>query len=68
MWCVWLRSGADSTLLGRSYVYALGAAGRKGVENLIDIFKKEMHVAMTLTNNAKISDITGDALVSLNKF
>lgn len=58
--------GADSCLLGRSFVYALGAAGRAGVENLLDIYQKEMKVAMTLTSNQRISDITSNALVDLN--
>lgn len=58
-----LALGADATLLGRAFVYALGAAGKAGVENMFDIFKKEMQVAMTLTSNQKISDITREALV-----
>ena len=62
-----LALGADATMLGRAFVYALGAAGKAGVENMLDIFKKEMHVAMTLTSNQKISDITRDALVDLSK-
>lgn len=57
--------GADACLLGRAFVYALGAAGQAGVENMFDIFHKEMKVAMTLTSNQKISDITADALVDL---
>ncbi|WP_040976150.1 FMN-dependent L-lactate dehydrogenase LldD [Necropsobacter massiliensis] len=59
--------GADACMLGRSYVYALGAAGQAGVENMLDIFQKEMRVAMTLTSNQNISDITADALVDLSK-
>lgn len=59
--------GADATLIGRAFVYALSAAGRAGVENMLDIFRKEMHVAMTLTSNARISDINRDALVDLTK-
>ncbi|OOF69650.1 FMN-dependent L-lactate dehydrogenase LldD [Rodentibacter caecimuris] len=59
--------GADACMLGRSFVYALGAAGQAGVENMLDIFKKEMRVAMTLTSNQNISDITKDALVDLTK-
>ncbi|WP_150538508.1 FMN-dependent L-lactate dehydrogenase LldD [Actinobacillus vicugnae] len=62
-----LALGADATMLGRAFVYALGAAGKAGVENMLDIFKREMHVAMTLTSNQKISDITRDALVDLTK-
>ena len=59
--------GADATMLGRAFVYALGAAGRQGVENMLDIFKKEMKVAMTLTSNRTIADIKPDALVDLSK-
>ncbi|MBF0784076.1 alpha-hydroxy-acid oxidizing protein [Muribacter muris] len=59
--------GADACMLGRSFVYALGAAGQTGVENMLELFKKEMRVAMTLTSNQKISDITREALVDLSK-
>ena len=62
-----LALGADATMLGRAFVYALGAAGRQGVENMLDIFKKEMRVAMTLTSNRSIADIKPDALVDLSK-
>ncbi len=44
-----LALGADCTLLGRSFVYALAAQGGAGVENLLDLYDKEMRVAMTLT-------------------
>lgn len=59
--------GADATMIGRSFVYALGAAGQAGVENMLDIFKKEMRVAMTLTSNQNISDISRSALVDFDK-
>lgn len=62
-----LALGADATMLGRAFVYALGAAGRQGVENMLDIFKKEMCVAMTLTSNRTIADIKPEALVDLSK-
>lgn len=56
--------GADSVMIGRSYAYALAAQGQKGVENLLDLFKKEMRVAMTLTGANSISEITRSSLVS----
>lgn len=58
-----LALGADACMLGRAFVYALAAQGGQGVENLLDIIKKEMHVAMILTSNRTISDITADCLV-----
>ncbi|UAB73956.1 FMN-dependent L-lactate dehydrogenase LldD [Vibrio sp. SCSIO 43132] len=62
-----LALGADFTLLGRSFVYALAAQGGKGVENLLDLYEKEMRVAMTLTGAKSISDISSDLLVKLGK-
>ncbi|CCO45532.1 L-lactate dehydrogenase (cytochrome) [Vibrio nigripulchritudo SOn1] len=62
-----LALGADFTLLGRSFVYALAAQGGKGVENLLDLYEKEMRVAMTLTGAKSISDISSNLLVKLDK-
>lgn len=49
--------GADCTLLGRSFIYALAADGQRGVENLLDLYKQEMHVAMTLCGAKSIRDL-----------
>ncbi|SPL69482.1 FMN-dependent L-lactate dehydrogenase LldD [Acinetobacter stercoris] len=62
-----LAMGADTCMLGRAFVYALGAAGGAGVSNLLDLIDKEMRVAMTLTGAKTISDITSDCLVKLDK-
>ncbi|WP_061008240.1 FMN-dependent L-lactate dehydrogenase LldD [Vibrio sp. CUB2] len=60
-----LALGADCTLLGRSFVYALAAQGGAGVENLLDLYGKEMRVAMTLTGAKTISDLSRDSLVKI---
>ena len=57
-----LALGADAVMLGRAFVYALVAGGQAGVETLLDLFAKEMRVAMTLTGSSKISDIGPDAI------
>ncbi|WGM31887.1 FMN-dependent L-lactate dehydrogenase LldD [Brevundimonas sp. NIBR11] len=57
-----LALGADAVMLGRAFVYALAAGGQAGVETLLDLFAKEMRVAMTLTGSNKISDIGPDAI------
>ncbi|KLN96913.1 FMN-dependent L-lactate dehydrogenase LldD [Moellerella wisconsensis] len=62
-----LALGADSVLLGRAFIYALAAAGEAGVANLLDLFDKEMRVAMTLTGAKTIADISRDSLVNLPK-
>ncbi|MEN8425728.1 FMN-dependent L-lactate dehydrogenase LldD [Acinetobacter schindleri] len=61
-----LAMGADTCMLGRAFVYALGAAGGAGVSNLLDLIDKEMRVAMTLTGAKTIADITQDCLVRLD--
>ncbi|MCF5275642.1 FMN-dependent L-lactate dehydrogenase LldD [Pseudomonas syringae] len=58
-----LAIGAKGVLLGRSMAYALGADGQRGVENMLDIFAREMHVAMTLTGVTSIEQIDASILV-----
>jgi L-lactate dehydrogenase (cytochrome) len=58
-----LALGADCAMLGRSYIYALAAQGQQGVENLLDIYEKEMQVAMTLTGAKCIGDLNRSSLV-----
>ncbi|HHG3103199.1 TPA: FMN-dependent L-lactate dehydrogenase LldD [Vibrio parahaemolyticus] len=60
-----LALGADCTLLGRSFVYALAAQGGAGVENLLDLYDKEMRVAMTLTGAKTIAELSRDSLVKI---
>ncbi|AKA38058.1 FMN-dependent L-lactate dehydrogenase LldD [Yersinia ruckeri] len=55
--------GADSVLLGRAFIYALATAGEAGVANLLELFDKEMRVAMTLTGAKSISEIGAGSLV-----
>ncbi|WP_086969167.1 FMN-dependent L-lactate dehydrogenase LldD [Vibrio coralliirubri] len=61
-----MAMGADCTLLGRSFVYALAAQGQAGVENLLDLYDKEMRVAMTLTGAKTIKNLTRESLVGLD--
>jgi L-lactate dehydrogenase (cytochrome) len=58
-----LALGAKGVLLGRSMAYALAADGQRGVENMLDIFAREMRVAMTLTGVTSIGQIDGTTLV-----
>ncbi|MFV0574903.1 MAG: FMN-dependent L-lactate dehydrogenase LldD [Vibrio sp.] len=58
-----LALGADCTLLGRAFVYALAVHGQAGVENLLSLFEKEMRVAMTLTGAKNIQEISQELLV-----
>lgn len=55
--------GADTVLLGRAFIYALATAGESGVTHLLELFEKEMRVAMTLTGARTIADLGSNSLV-----
>jgi L-lactate dehydrogenase (cytochrome) len=57
-----LALGADGVLLGRAWLYALAARGEAGVSQLLELFRKEMTVAMTLTGARTIADIDASSL------
>lgn len=62
-----LALGADTVLIGRAFIYALATAGEAGVTHLLNLFEKEMRVAMTLTGASSIAEITRDSLVEAAK-
>ncbi|RXJ71531.1 alpha-hydroxy-acid oxidizing enzyme [Veronia nyctiphanis] len=59
-----LSLGADCALLGRSFIYALAANGQAGVESLLDLYKKEIQVAMTLTGAKSVDGLDSSFLVN----
>ncbi len=52
-----LALGARSCLVGRAYLYGLGAAGQAGVSRAIEIIRNELDVTMALTGTRTIKDI-----------
>ncbi len=60
-----LALGAKTVLLGRAAAFALAAEGQAGVENMLDIFAKEMRVAMTLTGVTSVGQINQSNLAGL---
>jgi L-lactate dehydrogenase (cytochrome) len=58
-----LALGAQGVLLGRAWVYALGARGEAGVAHILRLIEAEMRVAMALTGVTRVSDITSEILV-----
>jgi L-lactate dehydrogenase (cytochrome) len=59
-----LALGAKACLIGRAYIYGLGAGGQAGVAKAIDLLEKELSVTMALTGVNKIADIDGRVLES----
>jgi L-lactate dehydrogenase (cytochrome) len=55
--------GAKMVMIGRPWVYALAARQKRGVREVLDIFAKEMRVAMGLSGCTKLSDINSSILV-----
>lgn len=60
-----LALGADFTMIGRPWVYALAARQKKGVKEILDIFKNEMRVAMALSGSTSINAVQSSDLVNL---
>lgn len=58
-----LALGARACLIGRAYVWGLGAMGQAGVAKAIDILKNELSVTMALTGTVKLADIGPHVLV-----
>ena len=52
--------GASGVLLGRAMVYALGAMGQAGVEQLLTILQKEMKTTMGLAGKTNSASIGAD--------
>lgn len=58
-----LAVGAKSCLIGRPYIYGLGAGGESGVAKAIEIMRKELDVSMALTGVNRIDGI-GPSMLS----
>jgi L-lactate dehydrogenase (cytochrome) len=52
-----LALGARSCLIGRAYIFGLGAGGEAGVAKAIDIIRKELDVSMALTGVNSVRDV-----------
>jgi L-lactate dehydrogenase (cytochrome) len=52
-----LALGARSCLIGRAYIFGLGAGGEAGVARAIDIIRKELDVSMALTGVKSVKEI-----------
>jgi isopentenyl diphosphate isomerase/L-lactate dehydrogenase-like FMN-dependent dehydrogenase len=55
-----LALGADAIMVGRPYVWGLGAFGQAGVERALDILTAELRIAMQSFGTPSIADIGPD--------
>ena len=52
-----LALGARGALIGKSFLYALSAAGEAGVTRAIEIMRNELRVTLALTGTASIASV-----------
>ncbi len=55
--------GARGTMIGRAFLYSLGAMGGDGVSQMLEIMRKELDVSMALTGTKDIKDVGPQILV-----
>jgi L-lactate dehydrogenase (cytochrome) len=52
-----LALGAKGCLIGRAFLYGLGAGGEAGVTAALDVIRKELDVSMALTGVSRVKDV-----------
>jgi len=55
--------GAKGTLIGRAYLYGLGAGGRDGVAKVLQILHKELDLTMALCGRSKLAEVDDSILI-----
>lgn len=55
--------GASGTMIGRAYIYGLGAMGQQGVTMALDVIRKELDTTMALCGRRTIDELDHDILL-----
>ena len=58
-----LALGASGTMIGRAYIYGLGAMGQQGVTMALDVIHKELDTTMALCGRLTIDELDRDILL-----
>ncbi|MFV0360175.1 alpha-hydroxy acid oxidase [Tropicimonas sp.] len=58
-----IAMGAKGTMIGRAYVYGLGAMGEEGVTRALEVIHKELDVTMALCGHRRLQDVGRDILL-----
>jgi len=59
-----LALGADACILGRAYLYGLGAAGQAGVAKVLEMIRYELDVSLALTGLTDVHEASPGILVT----
>ncbi len=52
-----LALGARATLIGKAFLYGLGAMGERGVTTALDLIRRELDVSMALTGTRDVREV-----------
>ncbi|MCV6595691.1 MAG: alpha-hydroxy-acid oxidizing protein [Mangrovicoccus sp.] len=55
--------GAKGTMIGRAYIYGLGAQGEPGVSKALEVIHKELDTSMALCGHTNIEQVDRDILL-----
>ncbi len=57
--------GAQGTMIGRAFLYGLGAYGQEGVTRALEIIQKELETSMAFCGHTQIDQVTRDILLKV---
>ncbi|MCP5072062.1 MAG: alpha-hydroxy-acid oxidizing protein [Rhodobacteraceae bacterium] len=63
-----IAMGAKGTMIGRAYVYGLGAMGEAGVTTALEVIHNELDTSMALCGHRMLSDMTRESLLIPQSF
>jgi len=52
--------GARACMIGRAYLYGLGAAGERGVDHVLALLESDIRRTMALTGRRRMSELGAD--------
>ncbi|WP_238367293.1 alpha-hydroxy acid oxidase [Mesobacterium pallidum] len=53
-----LAMGARGTMIGRSFIYGLGAMGEDGVTKALELIQRELDLSMAFSGKRRVTDLT----------
>ncbi|MBV1865189.1 MAG: alpha-hydroxy-acid oxidizing protein [Rhodobacteraceae bacterium] len=63
-----ISMGAKGTMIGRAYVYGLGAMGKAGVSTALEVIHKELDTTMALCGERELSNMSRENLLIPKNF
>jgi L-lactate dehydrogenase (cytochrome) len=57
-----MAMGAQGGLIGKAFLYGLGAMGKQGVSTAVELIRKELDVSMALTGNCDVNNLRSNTI------